>query len=357
MPFDPTFDKARVDAMPQNIRLDKEINHQDQNDIVKQVGAMAFEKFSNAKGRRGDAQVASVSEHMATVYLQGFYGKRPLKTYWAEGKYISISDDAPPGADEVVYSTAGSRFTEVDDGIYADNVSPEREVDDALEDTRQRYLTIKHKITITQQDIWRAAVTGYDKFKQKGVKLREAHMNALNSLIRRGNSKYKLHGITNHPGIKRRVASANWSTGTATDVYADAVSAIAEMADSATEEDTPTRLILPRLAMNNFNTAQKSTASDRMLREALETAYSMDGFMVMPDPGMKTASSLGGPAALLYTDAPDLVSVSTPLFQYMHGPREVDAGVLEIQVWTRFAGVQVRDVDTIMVIEGDSAGW
>lgn len=357
MPFDPISDKARVDAMPQNIKLDKAINHQDQNDIVVQVGAMAFDKIANEQGRKGDAQVASVAEHIATVYLQGFYGKRPLKTYWAEGKYITITDDAPPGADEIVYSTAGSRFTEVDDGIYADDVSPEREVTDALEDTRQKFVTIKHKITITQQDIWRSAVTGYDKFRQKGVKLREAHMRALNNLIRRGSSKYKLHGITNHPGIQRRVASANWSTGTAADIYADVVSCVADMYDSSTEEDVPTRLILPRLAMNNFNTAQKSTASDRVLREALEVAYSNDGFMIMPDPGMKTASSLGGPAALLYTDAPDLVSVSTPLFQYMHGPREIDAGVLEVQVWTRFAGVQVRDVDTIMVVEGDSAGW
>lgn len=356
MPFDPINDLARVDAMPKNIRLDKDINNQDQNQIVSAVGRKAFDCFTNQQGHR-DAQVGAAAESMATAFLQGFYGKRPLKTYWAEGRYITITDDLPPGADEVVYHNAGGRFSDDDDGIYADNVSPEREVDDALGHTRQGFKTIKAKMTITQQDLWRAQMTGYDKFAQKGAKMREKHLNDLNNLIRRGNAKHKLHGISNFPGIKRRVAAINWSTGSASDIYNEVVACIGEMIDSATEEDVPTRMVLPRLPMNNFNTAQKSVASDRSLRALLEEAYSMDGFQIMPDPGMKTASSLGGKAALLYTDAPDLVSVSTPLFMYMTQPKEIETGIIEVQVWTRFAGVQVRDPDTIMVVEGDSAGW
>lgn len=353
MPFDPVTDKARIDALPKQIQLANPVNHQDMDALVDSVGRLAASKMDSQSGRRNDAQIAATAAHMATVTLEGFYGKRPLKTYWADGRYITISDSLPPGADEILYSTAGARYNEVDDGIYADDVSPEREVTDALKHTRQRFHTIKHKFTITQQDVWRAALTGYDKFAQLGAKMREAHLNALNGLIRRGSSKYKLHGITNHPNVRRRVASANWYTGLGADIHDDVVSCITDMYDSETEEDVPTRLILPRPAMIRFNTALRSApTSDRTVRQALEMEFDADGFMIMPDPGMKSASTLGGPAAILYTDEPNLVSVSCPLFMYLTQPREIEAGVIEVQIWTRFAGVQVRDTDSIMVVEG-----
>lgn len=356
MPFDPASDQSRIDALPQNFKFDHEINHQDLNLVAASVGELAFDRLKSVSGKR-DTQVATVAQGIATAYIQGIFAKKPLKTYWADGRYITLSDELPPGVDDIVYSTAGGRYTEENDGIYADDVSPEREVDIGVENTKQRFVTIKHKFTITQQDIWRSELTGMRKFEAKGAKTREAHLNALNKLIRVGNSKFKLHGVATHPGVRRRAALQNWSTGAAQDIYDEVVASIREMYDSPTDDDSPARLILPRGPMLQFNTAQKSTASDRVLRAILEEAFSMEQFMVLPDPGMKAASSLGGPAALFYTPTPDLVSVATPLFMHMIGPREVDAGVLEVQLWTRFAGVQVRDTDSILVVEGDGAGW
>jgi hypothetical protein len=355
MPFDPAHD-PRVDALQPRIDLKNEVNFQDQEAVLGDIKAKSFDTLRNERGRK-DTQVAVVAEHLARAYLTGFYGKQPRKTYWADGRYITITDDLPPGVDEIAYHTTAGRYTEVDDGIHEESVSPEREIGDALEVTTQKFKTVKHKFSITQQDIWRAAVTGYNKFEQRGAKLREQHMFSINKLIRVGNSKFGLHGIATHPNIKRRAAGANWSTGSATNIYDDVVACISEMYDSPTEDDAPGMLVLPRRAMTRFNTSHPSSATDINLRGWVEEAWRDEGLMVVPDPGMKTASSLGGPAALLYTNQPDLVSVSMPLFMYIMGPFASANGVLEVEIWSRFAGVQVRDTDTIMVVEGDSQNW
>lgn len=357
MPFDPTPNTdPRIDAMPFRIALHNDVNHQDNEALLGEFAALAHDNIKSQRGHK-DSQVAVVAECMARAYLKGFYGKRPKATYWSSGQYIEITDDLPPGVDEIAYHTTSGRHTEIDDGITEEDVSPEREVDDALDLTVQYFKTIKTKFSITQQDIWRSQTTGYNKWEQKGAKGREQHMLNLNNLIRRGNAKFKLHGITNFPGIKRRAASANWSTGTALDIYNDLVACMAEIADSPTEEDIPTRLVLPSKAFNRFNTAHPSNATDANITQWVEGSYKSAGLMVVPDPGMKTASSLGGAAAMLYTPEADLVSVACPLFMYIFGPHVTDSGAIKMEIWTRFAGVQVRDPDTIMVIEGDSASW
>lgn len=359
MLFDPrqADHDPRVDALPFNVQLHNDVNFQDQEEILAEIQALAHDNLKSQRGGRRDAQVAVVAEHMARAYLTGFYGKRPRATFWSSGQYITITDDLPPGVDEIAYHTTSGRYTEEDDGIMEESVSPSREVDDALEVTIQKFKTIKHKITITQQDIWRSQVTGYNKWEQKGSKAREQHMWSLNKLIRVGNTKFGLHGICTHPNVKRRVAGQNWSSGGATNVYADVVACVAEMYESPTEEDVPTRLVLPRKAYNHFNTAHPSNATDANIRQWIEGSYASENMMVVPDPGMSTASSLGGPAALLYTPEPDLVSVAMPLFMYIHGPVMTESGAIKLEIWSRFAGVQVRDTDTIMVVEGDAAGW
>lgn len=360
MPFDgtnaakQTYDRAR--SLDCNLKLDNPANMPDLNRVADSMVGAIMGSGWNTQRRRGDAQLGTLAREATTAVLAGMYRKRPRFTPWGMGQYLTIRDNLHPGMRELVWKSRGANLSEIDNGIYAWNVSPTREVDAGHEVNRQKFVCIKHKVSVTQAEIWETELNGANELEEKGRDLMEAHMRAINLLIRQGSADNSVGGIMNYPGIRRRTATANWSTGTADDIFDDVKNCIREFVSSDTEEMPPSRLVLANSQIEQFNTAER-VETGKILRDRVETSWAASGLMVMPDPGMKSAGSTGGPAALFYTDDEDLVMVSMPLYQYMTTPFQVNATTIEMEIWSMYAGVQVKDKDTVMVVEGAGQGW
>jgi hypothetical protein len=334
---------------------------QDFDGMAQQVGQIAAAGWRiKARGvGKSDAQVAVASQCATTAFLNGFYRKDPLEAGWADGRFMTITDQGVHvGAKDIEYATGGAVFRDVDDGITSADDSPERAVRLGEDTTRQRFETIKHKMEISWQRVQTAMMTGqYNYFEELGMATREQHRKSLNNLIRRGNAKYGLSGITNHPGIRRFVANVNWDAGTPAAIYAEFNEAVMELFASPTEEKLPTSLLLARRQWQYWATQQFDGLQQTKLLPYTEDAYKLAGLRIESDPGLATSSSLGGPCALIYTNRPDLVSCTMPLFGVMQDPIQKTAAIIEMEIWSRFAGVQVRDVDMVQVVDGDAAGW
>ena len=195
MPYSPTktgFDPTAVIIDNRSLRhldftLDANLA-QDFEAIVAKFGHDAAHKWGTMDGARafkGDNQIGNASECALRSVLEGFYLKMARKTYWADGRFITITDKGVhPGDDSLEYNTAGGRYNVIDDGITQDDLSPETSVSVAEDLTKQRFVMVKTKIEIRWQDIQKANKRGFDEFERKGVLLRRQHMFCLNNLIR-----------------------------------------------------------------------------------------------------------------------------------------------------------------------------
>jgi hypothetical protein len=369
MPFDPkqTIKDAKLfqdgeSEFNLDFRDDANLN-QDWEGMSLDFGAVAAKKWgrdARGGGFTNDAELGHVSECALRSVIQGFYLKKPRKTHWSDGSYITLTDrGSHPGAKSIEYSTAGGRYHTNDDGITADNQSPETSVTVAEDLTEQRFVKVATKVEVTWQEIQEANMRGFDAMERKGELLRQEHAFNLNNLIRRGNATHGLTGIVNHPGIRRRVATTDWGGSLPADIYDEYIAAISQIYGAATEEDIPQHSVLPRIQHNYFATEQFSTATDTKLKAFIESAYADEQVphKIIPDNGMSQAGRLGDPAALFYSNDPALVVCTMPYYMRLMAPYDEDRYVISMEIISRFAGVQVFDTDTVLVVDGGTANW
>jgi hypothetical protein len=359
MPFDgnanqESWDRAR--GLPAKLDLQDAGNTPDLNAVVADWSKAIADSGWKGKRNRNDTQFLTCAREATTAILAGMYRKRPRFTPWGQGLYITIRDNIHPGMRELIWKERGANLTEIDEGIYAPNISPDREVQASKKVNRQKFVCIKHKISITQPELWEAELNGYNEFDEKGRDVMEAHMRSINKLIRQGSANNAVSGVLNFPGVRHRIATANWTTGTADDIFDDLKNCIREFVSSDTEEMAPSRLVLGPSQLEQFNTAER-VETGKILRRRVEESWAGSGMTILPDPGMKTAGDTGGAAALLYTDDEDLISVSMPLYQWMTQPFQVNATTIEQEIWSMYCGPQIKDTETVMVVEGAGAGW
>jgi hypothetical protein len=253
----------------------------------------------------------------------------------------------------------GARYRDPNDGIVPDNQSPERSVTKSRDTTRQVFKSVKTKVEIEWQAVQQAAKEGYDEFELMGELLRRQHSFDLNNLIRRGSQTHGLTGVANHPGIVRRVASFDWTSDQPADISEEYFSGIGQMIGSATEEDVPAVALLPTRQAHYFSTVQYSVADNTKLKGFIEGAYEGTPIphKIMVDPGMAAAGPGGGPAALFYTNDPSLLRCTMPYYKRMFQPFDQSQWVISIEIVSRFCGVQVFDVDSVLAWDGGPAGW
>ncbi len=324
--------------------------------VAEQFGALAAKKWSHADGFHNDAQIGQVSKCALTHLMRGFYLKKPRKTLWASGELITLTDrEVHPGDRFIEYATAGARYDPVDDGITSPSSPPERAVGVAEDLTTQKFVPVKDFIEVTMQEIEEANKRGFDAIERKGRLLRQMHAQNINNIIRRGNKKFKVTGIVNSLNVKHRSATVDWGSASADVIWDDYRAALRNIFTAETEEDMPGICLLPQIQHHHVMTEQFSDASDSTLMTYIEA--NTPDHEILVDPGMRAADSLNGPAALYYTNDPDLVVVHMPYYMRMLPPHDHDAETIQIHVRSRIAGVQVIDEDTILVVEGTPAGW
>ncbi len=375
MPFDGTNQSAQyakdVEATPwldfsQPANIDQDWEH-----FAHDVGEMSAGKWKSMAGGgfKGDAQIATASECALRGIISGFYQKTLRKTVWLNGAITLTDRDTHPGDESIEYSTAGFRDISEDDGVTARDLSPETTVTIAEDLTKQKYFKVATKVNVVWSAVQRANKKGqFSEFDRQGEALKVQHDWNINNLIRRGNSRHKIYGICNHPGIRRITAATDWGGSAPVDVYDEVNFGVELMISSATEEAVPQFLVLPAIQKLYFDVTQFSVATDSKLRQFIETAYREEvaqgftpvagpGLRVVSDPGMAAAGPFGDPAALFYTNDKNLNAVHMPLFRHMLPPRDIDTYTIQLEIITLIAGVQLFDVDTVLVVDGSDAGW
>jgi hypothetical protein len=364
--FDPTqpITDRRASSQANNLDFEHPDNiSQDFEGMVDALAEMASRKWGKNKSDGGftsDAQIAQASSCSLRAALEGFYMKKPRTTHWADGTMITITDKgAHPGDLDIEYATTGTRYASENDGITHDDQSPDTAVDIAEDLTVQKFIKVSHKIEISLKAIQRAAKRGFSEFERKGTALRNQHMFDFNNLVRRGNRKAKVWGICNHPGIRRRTAAFDWGASSPQDIYDEYNACINEMYSSPTEEDVPQYCLMPRRQYNYFATTQFSLATNDKLKQFIETAYADEAIphKIRPDNGLSKSGPFGGPCALFYTNDAAIARVTAPEYLRLLAPFEENRHVISIEIQTYFAGVQLLDDDTVLVLDGEAADW
>lgn len=334
---------------------DEDNYDQDYGAIIAKFQDMAVGKWGG-KRSLSDAQIVHASECGLTHVIAGLYFKPELSTFWSSGKHVTITDAGVlPGADKAEWQMAGRRSSSIDDGITPANESPKRTVELAMETMSGRLFDIKHKITITRRDIQRGEMAGYDAFRLKGIERRKDHMQDLNNVIRRGNRKHGIHGMTNYPGIRHRAATANWDSDNADVIYDDYNGAINEIYVSPTEEPMPTYSVLARNQLRHMGQENFGSGTDTTLKTYIED--NNPGHNFYEDPQMATADLFDGPGALFFTPRTDLVRVIAPEYLRVLSPYEENEETISVTVVTRILGVVITDVDTVLFVDGQPGGW
>lgn len=337
---------------------DEDNYDQDYGAVISKFQSLAVDKWGGRRGRRSlnDAQIVQASECALTHVIAGLYFKPALSTFWSGGDHVTITDAGVlPGADKAQWHMAGRRSSSPDDGITPANESPKRTVELAMETKDGRLYDIKHKIKITRRDIQRGEAVGYDAFRIKGEELRKAHMQDLNSVIRRGNVKHGINGMTNYPGIRHRAATANWDSDNADVIYDDYNAAINEIYVSPTEDAMPAYSVLARNQLRHIGTENFGAGTDTTLRTFIEK--NNEGHKLYEDPQMATADTFGGPGALFFTPRPDLVRVIAPEYLRVLSPHDENEETISVTIVTRILGVVITDVGTVLFVDGSPGGW
>lgn len=330
---------------------------QDYDHVIGRFKDMSADAWGGSRGRSmTDAQVVQASGCALTQVIAGFYAKPALSTFWAGGDHVTITDaGVMPGLDKAQWQMVGRRSSDVDDGITPANQSPTRAIGIAMETQEGRLFDIKHKIVITRRDIQRGDALGYDEFNLKGGELRKDHMQSINNVVRKGNAKYGIHGMVNYPGMRHRMATANWATDDAGVIYDDYNAAVNEIYVSRTEEPMPSYAVLARNEYRHIGTENFGAGTDTTLKTYIED--NNKGHAIYEDTGMAEADMLGGPGALFFTPRPDLVRVIAPEYMRVLPPHQENEETISITIVTRILGVVMTDVDTALFVDGDAAGW
>jgi hypothetical protein len=305
-----------------------------------------------------DSMLHTASRCATTAMIAGLFMKQDLETPWADGSIITITDSgAGIGDKHLEWEEAGVTDSTQDDGLTALDQAQERTVDVITELKLAKFHKIEHKMQIGFFEIAQAAKSGYDKQEVKGQKTRRKHCEAINRLIRRGSPAHGLRGVVNYPGILHKVSTVDWATANAGPIYDEFNESIDAIYGQESEEPEPEMLVLPRLVARHMKTENFGAGTDTTLRK-----YILDNneqLEIIVDPGMADADDAGHPGALFLTPSPDLIRCTMPVFAQVQQPVLVpdNQWMIEVAIWSYFAGVQVTNTESVLFLDGKGAGW
>lgn len=327
------------------------------------VGDLAMQQWGKTPQFRqlfanSDAMLHTASRCATTAMIAGLFMKPDLETPWADGSIITITDSgASIGDKHLEWEEAGVTDSTQDDGLTALDQSQERTVDLISELKTAKFHKIEHKMQIGFFEIAQAAKSGYDRQQEKGAKTRRKHYEAINRLIRRGSPAHGLRGVVNYPNILHKVSTVDWATANAGPIYDELNESIDAIYGQETEEPEPEMLVLPRLPYRHMKTENFGAGTDTTLLSYVQ--QNNEQLDIVVDPGMADADGNGHPGALFLTPTPNLIRCTMPVFAQVQQPVLVPGNqwMIEIAVWSYFAGVQVTNTESVLFLDGKGAGW
>ena len=299
---------------------------------------------------RNDADSGIFAEHLVRATLQQVFRHEFKDTKWASGQLITIASGIAPGAKSYLYNEiAGTGKAE----IVADNATDIPTADITGDETVAPIKTIAVSIRYSRQDVRAAQMQGtFDIVAEKSLSAREAMDRALDDLIRMGDASAGLRGVVNHPGILVRSAGVgNWAAGaTAQQIIQDVTDAVNEIANASDGVEIPDTVVLPLREWTLLSTKEKSADSDMTVLEYLRRALPFITTWTW-DHGLKSAGASGGPAMLVYRNAPSRLRAIVPLLMAPTPP--IQRGLnFEVAFETRFGGVAMPRPRSFLRLEG-----
>jgi len=332
--------------------------------IAHAVGDMAMQNWGKTPQFKSmfannDSMLHTASRCATTAMIAGLFMKPELETPFADGSIITITDSgAGIGDKHLEWEEGGVTDSTQDDGLTALDQAQERTVDIIAELKTANFHKIEHKMQIGFFELAQAARSNYDKQQAKGTATRRKHYEAINRLMRRGSVAHKLRGVANYPGILQKVSTVDWATANAGPIYDEFNESIDAIYGQDSEEPEPELLVLPRLVARHMKTEQFSPGgTDTTLRNyILENNEQLE---IVVDPGMSDADGKGHPGALFLTPRADLIRCTMPVFAQIQQPVMVPGNpwMMEVAVWSYFAGVQVTNTESVLFLDGKGAGW
>jgi hypothetical protein len=307
------------------------------------------------EGFHSDAQLGTVVACALTAIQEGFYLKSALAAKWSDGTLLTLTDGGvKPGHRKIQTTTHGAFARPMNKGVVAPGELPERAVQVGQSTYEQTYHDVMDMAYVTVQEMAEASLQGYSAMEAKGEILRRQHDQNLNDLIREGLPNLGLDGILTHPGVRQRAAQFDWGTADSDDIWDEWRAFTRTMSNSPTQDGEPTDVVLPPVQHDNIMGEQFSPGgTDTTLGQWIMANKPIKIHM---DYGMKSAVS-GSPGAVYYFNERRLIRVTMPYWLNMLPPFDLDPKKTMLLVESRFAGVQIQDVDKVLVIDGGPAGW
>jgi len=357
MPFDKPNRKPLYDFKDPANRHDEETLVP----VLDKAAQLAAQKWGDTEIARklgfDSGQIASLSRCATTAFIEGFYRRQAAETPWANGEIITITDGGVGiGATRLEWGETAVRNPSQNYGLTALDQSPERALDLAVRMHEAKPGKIAHKIQLGFHEMAQAAMAGWNKMKDKGDTLREQHMLDFNEAILRGIPAAGKLGITNYPGIKRMVSTIDWATANADVIYDEWTQAKRLMYTDASNRERaikPTKTLIPLSVDEHFSDELfNPSGGDTTLKTFIER--NNRGHEVMMDDSLRSADTFGHAGAILLAPEADSIQVTCPVFAQVQPPVEVAGNqwVIEIEIWTLFYGVQMRDPRAVCFVDG-----
>lgn len=333
--------------------------------VLDRVAMLAAQKWGDtpqARAMNMDAgQIASLSRCATTAVLEGFYRRQAAETPWANGEIIRITDGGVGlGAKRIEWGETAVRNPSQNFGLTALDMSPERAIDVAKKMHSAEKAKISHKILLGFHEMAEDAMAGYNSMRDKGDVLREQHMLDFNEAILRGIPAAGKLGITNYPGIKRMVSTVDWATANADVIYDEWTQAKRLIYTDAGPREraiNPTKTLIPLSVDEHFTDELFNPGgTDTTLKTFIEN--NNRDHEIMMDNSLRSADTFGHAGAILLAPEADTIQVTCPVFAQVQPPVEVAGNqwVIEIEIWTLFYGVQMRDPRAVCFVDSNG-GW
>lgn len=270
-------------------------------------------------------------------------------TRWASGDFVPITSNVNEGATEYSYleleHTGRAK-------IVADNATDIPYVEVGGRNNILPIKTLACAFTYSTQEVRTAQMQGlFDIAAEKAACAREAHDQELNDLVRAGFPMAGLYGLLTAPGIiVHSAVTGTWATADADEIVADFAAAVSSAINSSDGIESPDSVVFPVAQYTRISTLQNSVASDLTVLEFLKKAWPMIRNWDW-DAGMATASSSGGPAAVIYRKDARKARVVMPMMLRPTPPQQKGL-VFEVVLESRFGGVMVPKPRSITRLEG-----
>jgi hypothetical protein len=248
---------------------------------------------------------------------------------------IPVHNDTPTGAESVTWRQYDEQATAKIIGNYANDF--ERATIVGAESTPVQVRSIANAYGYSVQELRAAMFAGVDLDTKKANAARRAIEQQIDSIACLGDSDYSLAGFAKLSAVNiATLPTGTWSSASASNMLADMLYMVQQLAYQSNGLHEATDLVLPALAWRRAHTTHFSTDASRTVAAAFKEVH--PEVKLTRWPRLSTASASSGERILCYQRSPDNAWLEIPQ-DFEQFPPQVRGLQTEIICHARTAGV------------------